>query len=79
MARYYALVLALALAFSTVASDATKFDLQPGKLLDMTTDGGTSIAFSHYENGKTKPPLALVKLLRVLDRHSDLLEEIKVA
>jgi HTH-type transcriptional regulator/antitoxin MqsA len=34
--------------------------------------------FSHYENGKTKPPLALVKLLKVLDRHPDLLEEIKV-
>jgi hypothetical protein len=32
-----------------------------------------------YENGKTKPPLALVKLLKVLDRHPDLLDEIKVA
>jgi HTH-type transcriptional regulator / antitoxin MqsA len=36
-------------------------------------------AFSRYENGKTKPPLALVKLPKVLDRHPDLLEEIKVA
>ena len=26
-------------------------------------------AFSRYENGKTKPPLAPVKLLKVLDRH----------
>jgi HTH-type transcriptional regulator/antitoxin MqsA len=40
--------------------------------------GGVN-AFSRYENGKTKPPLALVKLLKVLDRHPDLLDEIKVA
>ena len=39
--------------------------------------GGGINAFSRYENGKTKPPLALVKLLRVLDRHPDLLEEVK--
>ncbi len=36
-------------------------------------------AFSQYENGKTKPPLALVKLLKVLDGHPELLDEIKVA
>ena len=36
-------------------------------------------AFSRYENGKTKPPLALVKLLKVLDRPPDLLDEVKVA
>jgi HTH-type transcriptional regulator/antitoxin MqsA len=36
-------------------------------------------AFSRYENGKTKPPFALVKLLKVLDRGPDLLDEIKVA
>ncbi len=39
--------------------------------------GGGVNAFSRYENGKTRPPLALVKLLKVLDRHPDLLEEIK--
>jgi len=33
--------------------------------------GGGVNAFSRYENGKTKPPLALVKLLKVLDRHPD--------
>lgn len=38
--------------------------------------GGGVNAFSRYENGKTKPPLALVKLLRVLDRHPELLVEI---
>jgi HTH-type transcriptional regulator/antitoxin MqsA len=41
--------------------------------------GGGVNAFSRYETGKTKPPLALVKLLKVLDRHPELLEEIKVA
>lgn len=41
--------------------------------------GGGVNAFSRYENGKTKPPLALVKLLKVLDSHPELLEEIKAA
>jgi HTH-type transcriptional regulator/antitoxin MqsA len=41
--------------------------------------GGGVNAFSRYENGKTKPPLALVKLLKVLDRHPDLLKEVKAA
>ncbi len=41
--------------------------------------GGGVNAFSRYENGKTKPPLALVKLLKVLDRHPELLQEIKTA
>jgi HTH-type transcriptional regulator/antitoxin MqsA len=38
--------------------------------------GGGVNAFSRYENGKTKPPLALVQLLKILDRHPDLLNEI---
>ena len=41
--------------------------------------GGGVNAFSRYENGKTKPPLALVKLLRVLDHHPELLDEIRAA
>lgn len=41
--------------------------------------GGGVNAFSRYENGKTKPPLALVQLLKVLDRHPDLLAEVKAA
>lgn len=41
--------------------------------------GGGINAFSRYETGKTKPPLALVKLLKVLDRHPDLLNEIRAA
>lgn len=41
--------------------------------------GGGINAFSRYENGKTKPPLALVKLLKVLNRHPDLLAEVRAA
>ena len=41
--------------------------------------GGGVNAFSRYENGKTKPPLALVKLFKLLDRHPDLLNEVKAA
>lgn len=41
--------------------------------------GGGVNAFSRYENGKTRPPLALVKLLKVLDRHPDLLDEVRTA
>ena len=40
--------------------------------------GGGVNAFSRYENGKTEPPVALVKLLRVLDRHPDLLDEVRL-
>lgn len=41
--------------------------------------GGCINAFSRYENGKTKPPLALVKLFKLLDRHPELLNEVKTA
>ena len=41
--------------------------------------GGGINAFSRYENGKTKPPLALVKLFKLLDRHPELLGEVKTA
>ena len=41
--------------------------------------GGGVNAFSRYENGKTRPPLALVKLLKMLDRHPDLLNEVRAA
>lgn len=40
--------------------------------------GGGVNAFSRYENGKTKPPLALVRLLKILDRHPDLLQEMQL-
>jgi HTH-type transcriptional regulator / antitoxin MqsA len=38
--------------------------------------GGGPNAFSRYESGKTKPPVALVKLFKVLNKHPDLFEEI---
>ncbi len=41
--------------------------------------GGGVNAFSRYETGKTKPPLALVKLFRLLDSHPELLNEIRTA
>ncbi|MFV9648811.1 type II toxin-antitoxin system MqsA family antitoxin [Pseudomonas citrulli] len=41
--------------------------------------GGGVNAFSRYENGKTKPPLALIKLLKLLDRHPELLNEVRTA
>ncbi len=39
--------------------------------------GGGANAFSRYETGKTKPPMALVKLLKVLDKHPELLDEVR--
>jgi HTH-type transcriptional regulator/antitoxin MqsA len=39
--------------------------------------GGGVNAFSRYESGKIKPSLALIKLLKVLDRHPDLLNELR--
>lgn len=39
--------------------------------------GGGANAFSRYETGKTKPPLALVKLLKILDCHPELLSEVR--
>ena len=41
--------------------------------------GGGINAFSRYENGKTKPPVALIKLLKLLDRHPNLIDEIRTA
>lgn len=41
--------------------------------------GGGINAFSRYENGKTKPSLALVKLFKLLDRHPELLNEVRTA
>jgi HTH-type transcriptional regulator/antitoxin MqsA len=38
--------------------------------------GGVN-AFSRCETGKTKPPWALVKLRKVLERHPDLLGEVR--
>ncbi len=39
--------------------------------------GGGVNAFSRYESGKAKPPRALVTLLKVLERHPELLDEVR--
>jgi HTH-type transcriptional regulator / antitoxin MqsA len=39
--------------------------------------GVGKVAFSRYERGKSRPPAPLVKLLRLVERHPDLLTEIK--
>lgn len=58
-----------------IASVRKKLNLGQREAADIF--GGGINAFSRYENGKTKPPLALVKLLKVLDRHPDLLSEVR--
>lgn len=58
-----------------IASVRKKLDLDQREAAELF--GGGVNAFSRYENGKTKPPLALVKLLKVLDRHPDLLAEVR--
>jgi HTH-type transcriptional regulator/antitoxin MqsA len=60
-----------------IARVRRKLDLDQRQAAELF--GGGVNAFSRYENGKTKPPLALVKLFRLLDRHPDLLEEIRTA
>lgn len=41
--------------------------------------GGGPNAFSRYESGKTKPPVALVKLFTVLKKHPELYKEIALS
>lgn len=41
--------------------------------------GGGVNAFSRYESGKIKPPVALVKLLKLLERHPELFNEVRAA
>jgi len=58
-----------------IARVRRKLDLDQRQAAELF--GGGANAFSRYENGKTKPPLALVKLLKLLDRHPDLLNEVR--
>lgn len=39
--------------------------------------GGGINAFSRYEKGRVRPPLPLVQLFKILDRHPDLLSEVR--
>ena len=67
-----------------VNAGMTPIDLltQVRRQLDLTQQaaakvfGGGANAFSRYESGKTKPPVALVKLFKVLGTHPELYKEI---
>jgi len=63
------------IAYVDFARVRRKLDLDQRQAAELF--GGGVNAFSRYENGKTKPPLALVKLLKLLDRHPDLLNEVR--
>ena len=58
-----------------IARVRKKLDLDQRQAAELF--GGGVNAFSRYENGKTKPPLALVKLLKLLDRYPNLLNEVR--
>lgn len=58
-----------------IATVRRKLDLDQQQAAELF--GGGVNAFSHYENGRAKPPLALIKLFRLLDRHPDLLSEVR--
>lgn len=58
-----------------ITSVRRKLDLNQREAAEIF--GGGVNAFSRYENGKAKPPLALVKLLKVLERHPELLDEVR--
>jgi HTH-type transcriptional regulator/antitoxin MqsA len=60
---------------SFIISVRKKLDLDQREAAELF--GGGVNAFSRYENGKTKPPLALVKLFKLLDRHPNLLDEVR--
>lgn len=60
-----------------IVSVRKKLDLDQREAAEIF--GGGVNAFSRYENGKTKPPVALIKLFKLLDRHPELFEEVRTA
>jgi HTH-type transcriptional regulator/antitoxin MqsA len=52
-----------------------KLNLTQAKLAE--NFGVGKLAFSRYERGKTRPPVFLVKLLKLIERHPDLLRELR--
>lgn len=58
-----------------IASVRKKLRLDQKEAADIF--GGGVNAFSRYETGKTKPPVSLVKLLKILNSHPELLEFVK--
>ncbi len=77
MTRFHKQVNAAIVDPQFIASVRKKLALDQREAADLF--GGGVNAFSRYETGKTRPSLALVKLLKVLDRHPELLNEIRVA
>jgi HTH-type transcriptional regulator / antitoxin MqsA len=60
-----------------IASVRKKLDLDQREAAEIF--GGGANAFSRYENGKAKPPVAMVKLLKLLDRHPEMLGEVRAS
>jgi HTH-type transcriptional regulator/antitoxin MqsA len=58
-----------------IMSVRKKLDLDQREAAELF--GGGANAFSRYETGRAKPPLSLVRLFNLLDRHPDLLEEVR--
>ena len=58
-----------------ITSVRKKLDLDQHEAAELF--GGGVNAFARYETGKVKPPVALVKLFKVLERHPELLAEIR--
>lgn len=57
-----------------IAKVRKKFDLdqkEAGRIF-----GGGDNAFSRYERGRAKPPVSLIKLLAILDKHPELISEV---
>ena len=65
------------IAYVDFAKALRKLDLDQRQAAELF--GGGVNAFSRYENGKTRPPVALVKLLKLLDRHPNLLNEVRTS
>ncbi len=68
---------------SAARSDASNDIRRIRKVLKLTQAklaenlGLGKLAFSRYEQGKTQPPVALVKLLRLIEKHPGLLDELR--
>ena len=60
-----------------IAAVRKKLDLDQREAAEIF--GGGVNAFSRYETGKTKPPVSLVILLKVLDRNPDLRSDVRTA
>lgn len=60
---------------ASLARIRKKLKLTQGQAAELT--GGGHNAFSRYERGTAKPMAAVVNLFRLLDKHPDLLKELR--